>query len=220
MELVRPVRRLLMPIHQSMRHEKVRLFFDLLKPSPSDTLLDVGGSIGMSGEFSELYNFFPRMATLNLEPEPVGCGHAEFISGDACHIPLPSFSFDYVFSNAVIEHVGDFEKQTLMASEIIRMARKGFFVATPNRHFPIDPHSYLPFFHLLSQGARRKLVCKILKGYIGQYEDYWMLSASEMRKLFPGAGIVVTAGRTAIVAVSRRTSPGPIDGTQRTKPVD
>ena len=203
MEMVRRVRNLLMPIHRSMRRRKVRLFFDLLMPSRSDTLLDIGGSIGMSGEFSELYNFFPRIVTLNLKPEPVGHGHAEFIHGDACEMPLLSRSFDYVFSNAVIEHVGDFERQKLMASEIMRITRKGFFVATPNRHFPIDPHSYLPLYHVLPQSTRRKLACNVLKAYIGHYEDYWMLSTSEMRKLFPEARIVVTSDRTTIIAVSR-----------------
>ena len=115
------------------------MFFDALTPTPSGSLLDIGGSIGMTGEFSRLYGFFTYVSTLNLEPEAVGSGHATFIRGDACEMPFPSSSFDYVFSNAVIEHVGDFERQRRMANEIARVARKGYFVTTPNRHFPIDP---------------------------------------------------------------------------------
>jgi ubiquinone/menaquinone biosynthesis C-methylase UbiE len=180
----------MMPLHRYSRRKKVQMFFGALNPSPSDTLLDIGGSIGMTGEFSKLYGFFNNVSTLNLEPEPVGSGHATFIQGDACQMPLPSNSFDYVFSNAVIEHVGDFSRQRRMAQEVARVARKGYFITTPNRNFPIDPHSYLPFYHLLSLSARRRLAEGILKRYLGGHEEYWMLSARQMRELFPTATVV------------------------------
>jgi len=191
MSLISPVRRaFMMPLHRYSRRKKVQLFFSALSPSPSDSLLDIGGSIGMTGEFSKLYGFFNNVSTLNLEPEPIGSGHATFIQGDACQMPFPSNSFDYVFSNAVIEHVGDFERQRRMANEVTRVARKGFFITTPNRRFPIDPHSYLPFYHLLSLSTRRRLAEGLLKGYLGEHEQYWMLSAHQMRELFPSATIV------------------------------
>lgn len=199
MSFISPVRSaVMMPLHRYSRRKKVQMFFDALTPTPSDSLLDIGGSIGMTGEFSRLYGFFTYVSTLNLEPEPVGSGHATFIKGDACEMPFPSASFDYVFSNAVIEHVGDFERQRRMANEIVRVARKGYFITTPNRHFPIDPHSYLPFYHLLSLATRRRLAQGVLKSYLGQHEEYWMLSARQMRELFPLAKIVIGTSITAV----------------------
>ncbi|OKH21795.1 methyltransferase domain-containing protein [Chroogloeocystis siderophila] len=53
--------------------------------------------------------------------------------------------FDIVFSNSVIEHVGDFEAQKAMANEILRIG-KVYFVQTPNFYFPIEPHFLFPFF--------------------------------------------------------------------------
>lgn len=115
-----------------------------------------------------------------------------FFLADACQMPFASGSFDFVFSNAVIEHVGPLEKQQQMADEIRRVVRKGYFVATPNRWFPIDPHSYLPYFHLLPIRIRRA----INHGY-----DYWMLSAGKMKHLFPEASIIITPERTSIIAL-------------------
>lgn len=47
--------------------------------------------------------------------------------------------FDAVFSNSVIEHVGDYEAQRQMANEIMRVGKR-YFVQTPNFYFPIEPH--------------------------------------------------------------------------------
>ncbi len=57
-------------------------------------------------------------------------------------------SFDVVFSNAVIEHVGDRERQEALVREALRVGRR-VFVTTPNRWFPIEVHTRLPFVHWL-----------------------------------------------------------------------
>ncbi|HEY3767920.1 MAG TPA: class I SAM-dependent methyltransferase [Candidatus Angelobacter sp.] len=170
----------------------MKLFFDALQPDKSDTMLDIGGWLGEDGEFSALYNFFPRMTSINLIP--VDHAHADFVQGDACEMPFESKSYDYVFSNAVIEHVGDYDRQQLMAQEIMRVARKGFFVATPNLWFPVDPHSYIPMLQFMPFSIRRRVLpcC-----------DYWMLSANRMQKLFPSAEIIITRDCTSIIAVCK-----------------
>jgi ubiquinone/menaquinone biosynthesis C-methylase UbiE len=121
-------------------------------------------------------------------------GHARFVRGDACAMPFESNSYDYVFSNAVIEHVGRYDRQQMMADEIRRVARKGYFVATPNRWFPIDPHSYLLFFHLMPLGVRRLM---------NPRDDYFMLSPAKMRSLFPEASVVLTPDGTSVIAIAR-----------------
>lgn len=190
--ITRAIRKSVTPIHTILRKQKVRMFFEYLNPGTGDTMLDVGGWIGSDSEFSELYSFFPIMTSINLIN--VEHAHADLVIGDACNLPFSSKSFDYVFSNAVIEHVGEIEKQTMMAREVQRVARKGYFVATPNRWFPIDPHSYVPFMQNLPISVRRM---------VNPSDDYWMLSPIQMRKLFPDARIVITKSMTSVVAVCK-----------------
>jgi len=97
--------------------------------------------------------------------------------------PLSSQSYDWVFSNAVIEHVGGPARQQLFASEIRRVARKGYFVATPNRNFPVDPHTLLPLYQFLSPQLQRK-VCRFSPGYMKEYEQIDLLSAGDLQFLF------------------------------------
>jgi hypothetical protein len=54
-------------------------------------------------------------------------------------------SFDIVFSNSVIEHVGGIDKQRAMADGI-RAVAQAYFVQTPNRAFPLEPHFVSPIY--------------------------------------------------------------------------
>src|SRR6476660_1487544 len=126
MMLVHQVRKLALPLHRRVRQRKLDLFFQTLRPDSEDSLLDVGGSSGMDGEFGRLYSFFTNVTTLNIEPVAAH-GVRHFVLGDARHMPFPDQSYDWVFSNAVIEHVGDWNEQQKMAAEIRRVTRKGYF---------------------------------------------------------------------------------------------
>jgi len=190
-------------IHQHLRAQKVKLFFDTIQPAASETILDLGGGPGFAGEFERLYSFFDHVIVLNLRP-PLRSDHkCVFVSSDARYLPFPDKSIDWVFSNAVIEHVGTWQDQMMMATEIQRVARKGYFIATPNRFFPIDPHTYLPFFHLLPSRARwyvgRSLLYPLLEGR-KEYAEYRMLSRQDLARLFPQATIFFRGGRTSLIA--------------------
>lgn len=176
------------PIHRKYRKEKCALFFSLLLPSPGDSLLDVGGDAGvLSGEFARFYRFFGRVEVVNTRPQSFSDAafrHVSFSIADACALPYSSRSFDWVFSNAVIEHVGDSLRQLQMAAEIRRVARKGYFVATPNRAFPIDPHTLLPFYHFLNPAVQR-YVFRFSLGHMERYETIRLLSGRDLIEIFP-----------------------------------
>ena len=71
------------------------------------------------------------------------------IVGDASNLSgINDQSFDIVFSNSVIEHLYTKQQQEKMAKEVARVG-KSYFIQTPNRYFPIEPHWLFPLFQFL-----------------------------------------------------------------------
>jgi hypothetical protein len=178
------------PIHQRMRAQRSQLAMQIMRPEPTMSLLDLGGSAGFSGEYDDLRSLFRRVVVVNLDAqnEKALLPNVEFECADACALPYPDESFDWVFSNAVIEHVGDRRRQEMFARETQRIARVGYFVATPNRHFFLDPHTYFPFYHLLPENMQR-IAIHFSFGHMRQWEPLRVLSAKELREMFPGAEV-------------------------------
>ena len=75
--------------------------------------------------------------------------------GDGRQTKLKNKSYDIVYSSATIEHVGSFKNQTKLIQEMFRIAKKGFFLTTPNRYFPIEIHTYIPLIHMLPKKIHR-----------------------------------------------------------------
>ena len=77
------------------------------------------------------------------------------VSGDACRPPdrVRNESYDLVFSNSLIEHVGGFANRQLCA-DFIRSKADRHWVQTPYRYFPIEPHWLFPGFQFLPLNAR------------------------------------------------------------------
>lgn len=135
------------PLQVRLRRARIKLALSIMKPEPGDTLLDLGGEPGEFGEWEEFYRHFTNPRFLNKHIRKRDEGDPRYIVGDAIDTRLPSLSYDWVFSNGTIEHVGGLSFQARMALEVRRLSRKGYFVATPNRGFFIDPHTYRPFLH-------------------------------------------------------------------------
>ena len=179
------------PIHKILRGQKLALFFQFIGTSPKSTLLDVGGGMGIDSEFVPLYRAFQNVTVVNLTPPQSNLRslpHVTHEVADGCGLPYKSKSFDWVFSNAVLEHVGSAERQRQFADEIRRVARCGYFVATPNKRFPIEPHSLLPFYQFLSESWQRRVV-RLSPYYLDHYEEIRLLSAGQVRQLFPEAKV-------------------------------
>jgi hypothetical protein len=165
------------------------------------TILDLGGTQlfweTMGVEESEDI----RVVLLNLTRTETS--YANFISvvGDATDLSeFGDKQFDIVFSNSVIEHVGGYEQQCRMAREIQRVGRS-YFVQTPNRYFPIEPHFLFPFFQFLPLWLKVYLVRHLDLGWYGRriknrdeamrtVTSIRLLTSGELRAMFPEAAIV------------------------------
>jgi hypothetical protein len=188
------------PIHRKLRETKLRRFFDECTVEPGHTLLDVGGGAGFNAQYQRLHIFFRSVTIVNLyPPDSVMLPGMRWVLGDGCKLPFTDRSFDWVFSNAVLEHVGSWERQVAIANEIRRVARRGYFIATPNRNFPIDPHTFLPFYHFLPEPYQRRVV-RFAPGHLRKYEPLDMLSSKQLLQLFPEAKVFHTGLRTSVVA--------------------
>jgi SAM-dependent methyltransferase len=171
----------------------MRLFSKLFAIDAQTRVLDLGG-----GSFNwTLVAVRPRLTILNIHEQSSKAEWADYVVGDGCQTAFADRSFDIVFSNSVIEHVGGEERQRQFAREIMRCG-SAFFVQTPNKWFPFDLHTLLPFAHWLPQRFFRKLI-RISPRFLffkpdpGDLEDFSnmrLLGRKELQQLFPGAEIL------------------------------
>ena len=204
-----------------LRQQRIALFTTLLaKVSPNDPerplqLLDVGGTaffwpiLGMdsvlqTASVSKTEAVYTQpihihITLLNIsQPGAVPPNFTNLI-GDGCAMPqFQNQQFDIVFSNSVIEHVGDWARQQAFAQEVRRVGRC-YFVQTPNHYFPIEPHFFFPGFQFLPVRARVWLVQHFALGWFPrlpneaaarrEVEQIQLLSTAKVRNLFPEAQI-------------------------------
>jgi hypothetical protein len=157
------------------------------------TILDVGGVpsvwTGVGRDVTVLNSTRPQAWQEN--------GAVTFVLGDGTSIHYPDEAFDVVHCNSVIEHLGSYERQARMAAEIRRVGR-AYWVQTPARSFPIEPHYLTPFVHWLPRQIRRRVLPYTTWALIAHPSQEYMdsmiaeirpVSRRELEKLFPDAVI-------------------------------
>jgi 2-polyprenyl-3-methyl-5-hydroxy-6-metoxy-1,4-benzoquinol methylase len=171
------------------REGRYRMFQELCRLRAEDRILDVGAGWGAA---LERFNTENPIVAVDLKPDSRGWlenPNVTVMQADGTHLPFADSEFDVAFSNSVIEHVPP-SLQSAFASEIRRVAPR-YFVQTPNRYFPIEPHYQLPLFQFLPERARRALNRRFTLGWQpkGEWEEINLLTASDLRRLFPDAEI-------------------------------
>ncbi len=181
-----------------LRGRRFQLFRELIAPLERPVrILDVGGTPEFWETLGPDAHADFEVVLLNRERLPVHWPHFSSIKGDATSLRrLASKTYDVVFSNSVIEHVGNRDAQHRMAKEVARVGRH-YYVQTPNRFFPIEPHFLVPGFQFLPVETRVALVRRFNLGWYKRIPDanqarahvlsHQLLSASQMRRLFPSA---------------------------------
>jgi len=79
------------------------------------------------------------------------------IRANAKMVPFPDMSFDICYSNSLIEHVGDAASVEAFGREVHRLATQ-YFVQTPNKWFPVEPHLLCIFIQWLPWRIKRRLM--------------------------------------------------------------
>jgi hypothetical protein len=178
------------------RRRMYELFARSLTPSSTDTIADIGVTSDRTYDHSNyLEAWYPHKASLTAVG--IDDGHfletlypgLKFIQADGRNLPFESGSFDFVHSSAVLEHVGNHENQANFLRELWRVARKGIFVTTPNRWFPVEFHTVLPVIHWLPMRVYRGLLRASGRAFFADEENLNLLSRSSLRDVSLRAGI-------------------------------
>jgi SAM-dependent methyltransferase len=193
------LRRVASRVSMRSRSRKLQLFLDLLQPGPETTVVDVGVTdapfgAGSTDNFFEALYPWPGQITgvgqTELERFAAAFPQVRAVRADGRALPFRNAEFDVGFSNAVVEHVaGGREGQRQFVHELCRVAQR-VFVTTPNRRFPLEVHTLLPFVHWLPKGPRERLL---------PFDDVLdPLSAKDLAALFPYRVRVINTGMTLI----------------------
>ena len=107
-------------------------------------ILDLGGT----QEYWEMMNFTdPNLIDVilvNFGDIKVTLPNFKFVKSDVFDLNLLAIDCDIIFSHSLIEHV-DHEK----FSKMIRYFNKSYFIQTPNKYFPIEPHFMIPLLQFM-----------------------------------------------------------------------
>lgn len=187
------------PFLRHFRTLRMRRFYQRFGITVKTRILDVGGT-GLNWSFCP---FRPSLTFLNLRHPPKEDRNVgEWVIADGRYLPFKDRAFEIVYSNSVIEHLGDRASQQIFAQEIARVGIR-YFVQTPNKRFPIEPHLLTPFIHYFIFYLPRSLQCYLLRyftlwGWITHptlwecerfLQEVRLLDEHELRRLFPDAEI-------------------------------
>lgn len=186
-----PLRRLAAPFVVGVRTKFYRAFETSMAPTPDDRVLDVGVTPDTSMEDS---NFFERSYPYTSQITATSIEDAsllekrfpglQFVKSDGRRLPFEDNEFDIAYSSAVIEHTGTREEQRQFLSELIRVSKR-YFITTPNRWFPLELHSFLPFVHWLPQKQHQRILRRLGHEQWASTDTLNLLDESSLRSLFP-----------------------------------
>ena len=124
----------------------------------------------------------------------------KIVHGDVfdLHECLPDQTFDLVYSNSLLEHVGGYWRRVEFA-RMVRSLAPRYWVQTPYRYFPIEPHYVFPCAQFLPLPARAALARHWPLGHVQEEgrraslkaaQEIELIGRAELRSYFPDAGIV------------------------------
>ncbi len=141
------------------RYKRMLRFESMINPCADEVILDVGGR---PDTWTNRPQITKRIDCLNLSAVPWdGKSNPNYrittVAGDGCALTYEDSSYDILFSNSVIEHVGNFEMQRAFAREARRVGKK-LWIQTPAFECPLEPHFLTPLVHWLPVFVRRRVL--------------------------------------------------------------
>lgn len=196
------------------RSKRARVFLDNFVLGAQTHVLDIGSEDGsniarvLGGTRVQPHNVY----IADISAEMVSSGHAQYgfvpvTIPETGRLPFDDGFFDIVYCSSVIEHVtvpkekvwkvrsgSEFRKaadesQRAFAQEIRRLGKR-YFIQTPNKWFPIESHTWLPFIGYLPRPWQVSILRFSNRVWVKRTRPDWrLLTVADMRTLFPDAVI-------------------------------
>lgn len=133
---------------KNWKERRFKRFIRTMKPTSTCQLLDIGG---YPEDWFTRGEHIAKVDLLNLDLSVLGeippaSPQIRVFVGDARNLEFPDGSYDIVFSNSVIEHVGNLDDQRAFANEARRVGAE-IWIQTPAKLCPIEPHYMGLFIH-------------------------------------------------------------------------
>lgn len=134
-------------IWRHWRERRRKRFQNRMNPNLAQVVLDVGGC---PSEWNGRGALFGKVDLLNLEAFPIpqwpDSPVMRSFKGDGRALDFEDGSYDIVYSNSVLEHVGTWEDQQAFARETRRVGAH-LWIQTPAYGCPVEPHYLGLFIH-------------------------------------------------------------------------
>ncbi len=190
-------------ISPKFREERIKTFLEKMQPDKGTRILDIGGY----SSYWKTMGIESHVTIVNLhtfEQDSLESNDQfTFIEANGCDLPFDDNSFDLVYSNSVIEHLFTSEHQQEFASEAIRVG-KAYWIQTPAKEFPVEPHLLTPFIHWLPKKLQLMLARHFTvrswmldqtrptrQSIYDLANEVVLLSKTKMMRLFPKGTIIV-----------------------------
>ena len=146
-------------IFRIWREKRYQMFLDRIQPKSNESVLDVGGEPDTWTARPQPVDRVLCVNVFEYQWNPADFPHhrVETVLGDGCNLKDADQSYPIVFSNSVIEHVGDLERQKQFAKEVRRVGQR-LWIQTPAFECPLEPHFMLPLGHWMPVALRTFVV--------------------------------------------------------------
>jgi len=177
------------------RTRKYRYFENNIRFTSETTVLDVGfmnktGNYPAMNYLEKHYPYPQHITALGINGKDVFCRDHPLVRAvlyDGVNFPFGDKQFDIGWSNAVIEHVaGGGVGQLHFLKELLRTCKVVCFT-TPNKHFPIELHTQLPFLHWLPQRIYDQILNRLGKPWADS-RNINLLTKRQVTELCKAAG--------------------------------
>ena len=172
------------------RIEMVNLLKKNIDISQINDLLDIGTTEDITAKSSNIFckllddiKIHKSISNQKITNKRFNSSIEKSITSDFNEDLIKKFKSDLVISSATIEHVGDFQSQVSKVKNMISLSKKYIVISTPNRFYPIEFHTKLPFLHWLPENIFRKALLFLNMKYFADEKNLNLLSKGDLKKI-------------------------------------